>query len=330
MYRVVVIGAGEIANSHLEAIGASGELQAVAVADIDADRARAAGRRFGVTPYVSYREMVEREQPDIAVVALPHHLHREAAVFAAEHGCHILLEKPMARNEAECDAIIRAAQQHGVTLMVGHTQHFKPENRRAKELTNTGALGRLVMVNDTRHLHYFREERPAWFLERAKAGGGILMNLGVHSVDKLQWLTDSRVVRVKASVSHFGPRGDVEGSGLAYLETDSGVAATISQSGYKGAAKDETELIFTGGMLKLVSGKGLWMSDGGEYRRVDVEEEVDPFALQFAELLQAIRSGSEPECSGAYGKSVVCVVEAMYRSHCLGAEVEVAQGGTAR
>jgi len=156
------------------------------------------------------------------------------------------------------------------------------------------------------------------------------MNLGVHSVDKLQWLTDSRVVRVKASVSHFGPRGDVEGSGLAYLETDSGVVATISQSGYKGAAKDETELIFTGGMLKLVSGKGLWMSDGGEYRRVEVEEEADPFALQFAALLAAIRTGSEPECSGAYGKSVVGVVEAMYRSHHLGAEVEVAQGRSAR
>jgi predicted dehydrogenase len=326
MYRVAVIGAGEIAQHHLRALAEVRELQGVAIADVHFDRAHEAGERFGLAPYADYREMVEKEKPDIVVITLPHYLHKEAAVWSAGQGCHIMLEKPMALTRLECEEIIQAAKHSKVTLMVGHTQHFKPENRKAKELIAQGDLGKLVMINDTRHLDYFQEGRPGWFLEKAKAGGGIMMNLGAHSVDKIQWLTDSRVVQVKASVSHFGNRGDIEGSGLVFLETSTGVAATISQSGYRGAPKDETELIFTEGMLKLVSGKGLWQSDGGEFRQVELERDANPFALQFIELLGAIESGNEPECSGEYAKSVVSVIETIYLSHRFGIELGVGQG----
>ncbi|MGK5508594.1 Gfo/Idh/MocA family protein [Brevibacillus formosus] len=326
MYRVAVIGAGDIAGHHLRALAEMKQLQGVAIADIQLDRAHEAGRRHHLAPYADYREMVLKEKPDIVVITLPHYLHKEAAVWSAGQGCHILLEKPMALNAAECEEIIQAAKRSNVTLVVGHTQHFKPENRKAKEMIAQGSLGKLVMINDTRHLHYFREGRPDWFFEKAKAGGGIMMNLGAHSVDKIQWLTGSRIVRVKASLSHFGGRGDIEGSGLAFLETSTGVAATVSQSGYRGVPKDETELIFTDGMLKLASGKGLWQSDGGEFRQVELERETDPFALQFTQLLAAIESGNEPDCSGEYAKSVVSVIESIYLSHRLGAELAVGKG----
>lgn len=326
MYRVAVIGAGDIAKHHLRALAEVKQLQGVAIADIQVDRAHEAGEQFQLTPYADYREMVEKEKPDIVVITLPHYLHKEAAVWSAGQGCHILLEKPMALNRVECEEIIHAAKRSKVTLMVGHTQHFKPENRKAKELIALGSLGKLVMINDTRHLNYFREGRPDWFFEKAKAGGGIMMNLGAHSVDKIQWLTDSRVVSVKASVSHFGNRGDIEGSGLVFLETSTRVAATVAQSGYRGVPKDETELIFTEGMLRLASGKGLWRSDGGEFRQVELEEDVNPFTLQFIELLGAIESGTEPDCSGEYAKSVVSVIETIYLSHRFGIELAIGQG----
>jgi len=325
MYRVAVIGAGEIAKFHLQAMTEIKQLQAVAIADVVLDRAIVAGNWFQIAAYADYKEMVQREQPDIVVITLPHYLHREAAAWSAEQGCHILLEKPMALNAWECEEIIQAVRRSQVALMIGHTQHYKPENRKAKELIAQGSLGELVMINDTRHVHYFREDRPSWFLEKAKAGGGIMMNLGVHSVDKIQWLTGSGIERVKASLSYFGDKGDIEGSGLVYLETSTGVAATISQSGYRGVPRDETELIFTSGMLKIVSGKGVWLSDGGEYRRVELEEKTNPFTLQFIDLLEAIETGVEPDCSGEYAKSVVSVIEAIYLSHQLGTELAVGQ-----
>jgi predicted dehydrogenase len=322
-YRVAVIGAGIISGMHLEALKELNQFQAVAIADLAEDRAKDAALQYQLNPYTNYKEMIEKENPDVVVIALPHFLHKEAAVWCANKGCHILLEKPMALNLQECDDIIEAVAQNNVKLMVGHTQHYKAENRKAKEIIEQGALGDLVMINDTRHLFYYNPERPDWFFEKEKSGGGLLANFGAHSLDKIQWLTGSKVTKVKASLSYYGEKGNVEGSGLIFLETSAGFPATISQSGYMGVPKDETEFIFTRGMMKIISGKGLWVSESSEYRQVRVEDHRDPFVLQFNDLLESIEKDQEPECSGAYAKTIIAAIESVYRSHELGVELTV-------
>ncbi|TNJ66732.1 Gfo/Idh/MocA family oxidoreductase [Paenibacillus hemerocallicola] len=322
-YKVAIVGAGGIAVSHLEALRRMERLTAVALADISRERADSVAAEYGISAYTDYKEMIEREKPDIAVVTLPHFLHKEASLFAAARGCHVMLEKPMALNAAECDEIIEAVRIAGVRLMVGHTQHYIAHNRAAKAIIEAGTLGTLVMINDVRHVPYYRDTRPAWFFEKAKAGGGIFMNLGSHSVDKIQWLTGSRIAQVKASVSHYGTKGDIEGSGIAWLRTESGIPATISQSGYTVVPRNETELIFTGGMLKLATSQGLWISEDGKYVEVPVSKEAPPFVLQYRDLIRYIEDGVEPSSSMEYSRSVVAVVESMYRSSETGAEQRV-------
>lgn len=326
-YRVAVIGAGSIAGSHLEAMKSLRALLPISIADVQRQRSDAMAAEFGLSSYSDYREMIAREKPDIAVITLPHYLHKEAALFAAERGCHILLEKPMALNAKECDDIMDAVRASRVKLMVGHTQHYIAENLEAKGWIESGRLGKLVMLNDRRHLRYDAPGRPEWFFDRAKAGGGILTNLGSHSVDKIQWLTGSAVTRVKARIDYSEARGDVEGGGCAFLDTSAGIPATLSQSGYPGAVVDETELLFTRGSLKLRTGIGLWVSDGNEYRQAPVAPRPNPFVRQFEDLLDAIEEDREPDCSMAYSRSVVAAVESLYLSHELGAEVTVNRGG---
>jgi predicted dehydrogenase len=326
-YRVAVVGGGGIAARHLEAAAGMEELVPVAVAELREERARELAAAYGLRPYTDYRAMLERERPDIAIVTLPHHLHKEAAICAAELGCHVLLEKPMALSTAECDAIMAAVRRSGVTLMVGHTQHYIAENRAAKALIAGGELGEWVMIQDTRHVPYDRPDRPAWFFDKAKAGGGILTNLGSHSIDKIQWLTGSPIVSALASVSYPLGRGDVEGGGVAMLRTASGVPAVMSQSGYPGAPRNETELVFRKGMIKLVTGRSLWISTGGEYRQVEVEPGPEPLALQLRELVASIEEKREPECSPAYSRGVVAVVESLYRSHAEGGVAVAIQFG---
>ncbi|MNZ76445.1 Glucose--fructose oxidoreductase precursor [compost metagenome] len=267
--------------------------------------------------------MVVKERPDIVIIALPHHLHEPCAVWCAKQGCHLLLEKPMALNLAECDAILEAVAASNVKLMVGHTQHYRAANLQAKELITSGRLGKLIAIHDTRHVYYYDEGRPAWFFEKEKAGGGILMNLGAHSIDKIQWLTGSRVKSVRASLSYEGAFGDVEGSGCILLQTTSNVTAVIIQSGYEGVAKDETELIFSNGMAKLISAKGLWVSKGGQYEQVQSIVHDDPFVMQFKDLLQAIQYEQDPDSSGKYARSVITVLEAVYHSDEKGVEISV-------
>lgn len=313
-YRLALVGGGGIAASHLESIARMNMLQAVAIADVREERARELAGQYGISAYTDYKRMIEAEKPDIAIITLPHFLHRDAAVFAAEHGCHVLLEKPMALNVGECDDIIAAVNRHSVTLMVGHTQHYIRENIEAKKWIDSGILGDFVMITDSRHVNYNRPERPDWFFEKAKAGGGIMTNLGSHSVDKIQWLTGSPIAKVRASIRHGMGRGDVEGGGMAFLQTKSGIPAVISQSGFAGAPRNETELMFTKGMIKLLTGESLWVSQGGGYRQIEPDKGEAPFQLQFRELVDCIESGREPECSMAYSRSIVNVVESMYRS----------------
>lgn len=322
-YRVVLIGGGAIAGHHLEALRLHPAFKAVAVADLSTERAEGLAAIYGLRAYGDYREMVEREKPDAAIIVLPHFLHREAAVFCAARGCHMLLEKPMALNVRECDEIIGASLAGGSRVMVGHTQHYLAINLAAKEVIDSGRLGTLAMIRDSRDFHYFSDARPDWFFEKAKAGGGILANLGAHSVDKIQWLGGGRIVKVKAAVSRYGTRGDVEGGGIALLENEHGLPAVLSQSGYPGAPKDETEFVFTGGILKLNPREGLRVSDGGDYREIPVAAGVDAFKLQLDDLLLYIRDGREPACSMAYSRSVVAVIEEIYRSADTGKEREV-------
>lgn len=328
-YHVALIGAGIIARNHLNAIRQlnnqtqAGKLLAVAVADIDEMKGREIAIEYGLSFYVDYREMVMKERPDMVIIALPHYLHESCALWCAAQGCHLLLEKPMALNLSQCDAILQAVSLSSVTLMVGHTQHYWPANIQAKELIQNGTLGRLIAIHDTRHLNYYSEARPAWFLDKDKAGGGIVMNLGAHSIDKIQWLTDSKVRNVLSSLSFDGPIGNVEGSGCIFLRTTNNVTAVIVQSGYEGVANDVTELIFTNGMAKLISAKGLWISKEGQYELVQPIDDRDPFVLQLEDFIQAIQSNGEPNSSGRYARSVIAALEAVYKSDKKGVEMTV-------
>ncbi|QHE52874.1 Gfo/Idh/MocA family protein [Pontibacillus sp. HMF3514] len=316
---VALIGAGIISSEHLKAISRMKELQAIAVADIDEAKVKEVSREYNLIGYVDYRELVQNENPDIVVISLPHFLHKDAAIFCARNGCHILLEKPMALNTQECDEILQAALDHDVQLMIGHIQHYFPENDVAKKMIHEGDLGELVQITETRHMNYFKQDRPAWFLERDKAGGGIMMNLGAHSIDKIQWLLNSRFSRVMSNLSfhsrHLGISSDIEGSGLMYLETEKGVPVTISISGYEVVPKHITELIFTKGMMKVEVGKGVYVSQGGSYSQVPTPSDKSPFEKQFMELIDAIQGKRILENSGSYGKSVVNVIQGIYESH---------------
>ena len=319
-YKVAVLGAGAIASHHFDAIAATDGFEACAVADIDGEKACGIAARYNIAAYRDYREMIRQERPDAAVIALPHFLHKETAVFATEFGCHVMLEKPMALSVAECEAIIEAAKAAKVRVLIGHTQHYMAHNIAARQLVQSGRIGRVVMIHDARHADYFAASRPDWFLEKAKSGGGILANLGTHSIDKIQWLVDSKVRKVNGAVSHYGERGDVEGSGMIYMELENGIVAAVVQSGYQGVPRNETEIIGTKGMLKLRTGNSLWISDGGEYKQLEVPQATAPFQLQYLDLLQEIRSAEFNLDSAVYGRGVLAVLEAVYRAAETGTE----------
>lgn len=325
-FRAAVIGAGKIAGKHMDTLRTSERTILTAVADIDRNRLEVQAAKYGAMPYTDYRDMIREQRPDIAVIALPHHLHKEMAIWCAEQGCHVLLEKPMAMNAKECAEINEAAARNGTMVAVGHMQHYFPANMKAKMIIQSQALGRLVMIQDRRHYPYFLPERPDWFLDRTRSGGGIVINLGSHSIDKIQWLTGSRIVKARAMLTYYGNRGDVEGSGSLFLETSQGVPVSISLCGYENVPMNETEFLFTGGQLKIKSQGTLWIANADrEYERVDTGGLPEPFETQWNDVLDHLEHGARLDISGAYGQSVMAAIDAVYRSHASGKEQEVVE-----
>ncbi len=149
----------------------------VAVADEDAQgRGEAAARVKAPKAYADYREMIEKERPDIVTVA-PRWLdcHLEMVLAAIEHGCHVYLEKPMARTLAEADAMVEACERKHVKLVMNHQTRYSPRTDRIRELIAEGRLGDIL-------------EMRGRGKEDHRGGGEDLMVLGTHVLDLMRYL----------------------------------------------------------------------------------------------------------------------------------------------
>lgn len=314
--RLGVIGAGIISQDHLKAAVEMNEIELVAIAEISKEKAEAIANEYKMKWYKDYIEMLDKESLDAVIIALPHFLHKAASLEAAKRGIHILLEKPMANDVKECEDIISAARENNVKLMIGHIVHYADTNRKVKEFIESGDFGKLVMINDVRFNNYFKAERPRWFLEKKLAGGGIVMNLGAHSIDAIQWTTGSKVKSVSAKVTYLKEGIDIEGSGQLFLELENGVTASINLNGYTAVNKDEKEYMFEKGMLKVVGNK-LYIAPNGkkEYEEINVtRNKHKDMTEQLISFVQCIENDGEAPITGEYGKSVIKAISAAYES----------------
>lgn len=321
MKKVVVIGAGGIAEEHLKALTTIDSLEVVGIADTNLERAKEVAERYRLMYFQSYHNMVEQLRPEIAIITLPHFLHKEAAVFCADSGCHLLMEKPLAISSQHCVEIIEAVNRNQVIMLVGQTQQYISQILTAKSLIKSNPLGTLISIQENRHTPYFTEQRPAWFLEKSKSGGGIMFNLGNHCIDKLQWLTDSRMSRVQASLSYHADYPEMEASAVILMHTTAGVPCLVNLSGYEGIKGEETVLTFTKGMLKIINHQAVYISINGKYEAVPNPPSKNPFELQIRDLLNCIQEKRQPYASGDYAYSVVRAVEAVYASHLTAKEI---------
>jgi predicted dehydrogenase len=183
--RVGVIGTGFAGSTHARAtIGLSGaRLTAIAAATVSEAEPLAAELGARVAPDAA--ALCASDDVDLVVVASPTYLHAEHVVLAARAGKHVFCEKPIARTLEDATAMVRACDDAGVRLAVGHVVRYFPEYRRAKELLDAGVLGRPALATLTRGTVSVGAAR-AWYLDAAKSGG-VVLDLMLHDLDVLRW-----------------------------------------------------------------------------------------------------------------------------------------------
>jgi predicted dehydrogenase len=197
--RVGVIGAGIYGTNVIQAFHSrhlAGEIDLAAVADINAGALERVKKTFGLNGYSDYKEMFENERLDAVAVVTPDHLHRDAAVAAAEYGIHILAQKPLATCSGEGREMVEAAAKNNVMLYVDFHKRFDPGHIQLKQAIKAGLLGEIeygyVCMEDPIYVpaewfkNWARHSSPVWFI-------------GVHFYDLIYWLLGEKPEQVYAS-----------------------------------------------------------------------------------------------------------------------------------
>jgi predicted dehydrogenase len=217
--KIGLIGCGGIMQSHVEGWRAiSHRAQVVAVADTSAENARARVAQLGrpARIYQDYPDLLADGEIDAVDIALPHHLHRDSIVAAAQAGKHVMSEKPLCLSLEEASDIAQAVEDSGVRMMAGHNQLFYPSVMFAKQMLLEGDLGEVYMIDSIdagarrRPLNLNKStwgKEPArgetWRSDPAKMGGGELIDTGYHPAYRLLFLAGQSPVEVSAVLGTY-------------------------------------------------------------------------------------------------------------------------------
>jgi predicted dehydrogenase len=230
--RFGILGCGYIGRAHAEAVAHLDGAELAAV--WGGTRAPGLAERFGVTCEPTAEAVVSRSDVDAVIVSTPHHLHAAEALLAIENGKHVLVEKPMTTSIEDADRLIESANSKGVVLAVVHQQRFRINNRSARELIQSGAIGRVLTVHVSMPL----------FLSSLKEGGfggswewwanpesvGHIINSAPHAIDLIRWFLGANVTTVSAFCRTFLPDRAVEDTTLALLEFSNGSLLSLFSS----------------------------------------------------------------------------------------------------
>ena len=321
-----IVGAGRVAANHAKAAAQTDAVTLRAIAEIDAERRDRFAQEHQCAGVPRLEELLERTDVDLVVIALPHRLHAPMTIQSLQAGKHVLVEKPMAMSVEECDQMIAAAKDAHRLLAVGLTHHFHPVPAAARDLLRSGKLGRLVFATETQYSQRRKGSNPDWLFDRAEGGGQLLAN-GVHFIDRLMMLADSRIGAVRATVGTFFNDYPADDGSLAYFQFVSGAAGTMALTGHwSGASTSVAQAVCTRGMLRY--GRELEATDPEQpdaerFQIVDVPR-GNGFVRQLENVAAAIRGEGTLEVPGEWGRDVMRALFACEESSRSGREVTLA------
>lgn len=254
--RFGIIAAGHISLVNTRALLACEDVEIVAIANRTRAKAEAlcSELHLNCPIYSDWKQMLDMEYPDVAVINIYNDLHQACFLDCCARGIHVLVEKPLSNTYDECLEMIKAAKEAGIKASVLHTQRYGRTLQTAKEYLDfhKEALGRLVSVNDRISCHYFRKGRSPWYLDPVRSGGGIVINYGVHQLDRIHWLMGGKTVDFHTHYVAAKPGIETLSSYTMLGVTDEGVGYTATCNGYSGPFVNEIDLVFLNGVVRCV------------------------------------------------------------------------------
>jgi predicted dehydrogenase len=305
--RIALLGAGWIMDRHASAVLEHPGAELVAAANWRRPSlARLAGRYGIPRTTTDWRELAGDPEVDAVVIGTPNALHAEQAIACLEAGKHVLVEKPMTRNLTEADAVLAAAASSSARLMVAHCWRFHPDVQALRARVAAGELGKVVK---TRGYGAHANWGPSgWFTDPELAGGGALLDMGVHAIDTARYvLGDPVPTRVCAAVATSYRDGAVDDDAILLVRWSNGASSIIEAGWWQphvGGLEADTEVYGTGGYARIWDRTD---EPAGE------EHCCQPmYSAQMAEFVEALAAGRQPRPSGEDGRVVMRIVSEAY------------------
>ncbi|MFD2213384.1 Gfo/Idh/MocA family protein [Metabacillus endolithicus] len=247
--KVAVIGCGSIARRrHLVEYANNDHVEIIAVCDIVKSRAVEMAEKYEAQAFTQYEKVVQLAEVDVISVCLPNDLHAPVSIAALNAGKHVLCEKPMATSRKEAEEMIEAAEKNNKTLMIAHNQRFVSSHQKAKQIIESGQLGKIYSFRTTfghpGPERWSIDGRNSWFFDKEQAFIGALGDLGVHKSDLIRYLLGD-VAEVSAFVETSAKEDtQVDDNAVAILKMESGVIGTLTASWSYVAGGDNSTVIY--------------------------------------------------------------------------------------
>ncbi len=342
--RVASIGGGMIGQVHARSAKKAANCDYIALCDANPAR-RALADELGIKFYTDYHEMIQKENLDGVIIALPNDMHRESGCYCAGQGLHIMMEKPIASDVDDAKAIVESASKNSIRLIVAHHRRFNPLIEETRNIIQRGELGKIVGINILWCMYkpdeYF--ETGTW--RRQKGGGPLLINT-IHEVDVLRYVY-GEVGRVYAELSNKIRGFEVEDTVSISLRFKDGTPASILMSdaapslwGYESNMGENPFFAPTRGNIYHFLGteasltfpgmQKVYYADpdkkGWQYpltTEVLNIQKADPYPRQIEHFCRVILGEEKPRTSGEDGLRTLEVTMALAESGRTGLPVEI-------
>lgn len=347
--RIAMIGAGNIANTHLESYKRLENAEVVAICDINPSRLKETADLFGIEHrYTSVEEMLAAHTDlDAADVCVWNCAHASCTIAALNAGLHVLCEKPMAYNTEEAIAMKEAAEKNGKILMIGFVTRFSPEARIVKDFIDKDYLGEIYYAKGS---YVRRHGAPGgWFCDKARSGGGPVIDLGVHVIDRARYLM-GRPKPVSVYATTFAKLGkrdhlrnnvawfpkdakpedvcDVEDLASAMIRFENGAVMQIEVSfSLNGESRQSLDLYGTKGGMQTDRGDLVLYTETNDFlsdikiSKENLKDMPPLFDAEMAHFLHCVETGTPSHCSADDGIEVMKILDAIYESARTGHEV---------
>ena len=318
--KVALVGAGSIADEHIRGYETYADLAVIAaVAEIDVARRAQRQEQLSVVGYADVAGMLADAEIDAVDICLPHHLHHDAVIAAADAGKHILCEKPLCLSAAEARDIESAVERNAVTLMCAHNKLFLPSVARAKEVIESGEIGQVYEVRTTDSFYNdFDPETMGWRAHVRTSGGGELIDTGYHPTYLLLHLAGGVPIEATAMFStHRLTFMEGEDSAQVLVRFDNGVVGHIATSWAYTAAPITERFSAVGELGSLHTdprGNALTVTTRSGTTRTESFDVVNTYVAEIGHFAHALLSGTRPLHTEKEGIEALGILLAAYES----------------